>query len=165
MLREEELERRLARVRLVAFDFDGVFTDNKVYVTQDGHESVRCTRADGIGLGQLRAVGVESIVLSTEPNPVVSARCRKLGIPCEQGLDDKLEALRKVLEQRGLTPEDAAYVGNDVNDLDCLRAVGLPIVVADAHPDVMDAAAWRTRTPGGEGAVREVCDRIVAARQ
>lgn len=148
----------IRRVRLVVFDFDGVFTDNAVYVFEDGREAVRCWRGDGIGLRRLQAVGVGSAVLSTEVNPVVSARSRKLDIQCVHGCEDKGAGLRALLRERGLSAAEVAFVGNDVNDLACLQAVGLPIVVRDAHPDVVRYARYRTRAPGGLGAVREVCD-------
>ena len=151
-------------VKFVVFDFDGVFTDNTVYVSQDGVESVRCWRSDGLGLARLKEAGIQSAIVSTETNPVVAARGRKLGIPCVQSCDDKLAAVRKMTVEQGLTLADVAFVGNDINDLACLQAVGFPIVVHDAHPDVAGAAAYRTTAPGGRGAVREVCDAIVAAR-
>jgi len=152
------------RVKLVVFDFDGVFTDNTVYVSQDGVESVRCWRSDGLGLAKLKAAGIPTAIVSTETNPVVSARGKKLAIRCIQGCDDKLAAVRALAGEHGLTLADVAFVGNDINDLACLQAVGLPIVVQDAHPDVAGAGAYRTTAPGGRGAVREVCDAIVAAR-
>lgn len=160
-----DLQAALARVRLVVFDFDGVFTDNTVYVSQDGTESVRCWRGDGLGLARVKEAGVETAVLSTETNPVVEARSRKLAIRCIQGCGDKLAALKTLAGQLHVALSDVAFIGNDINDLACLSAVGLPIVVQDAHPDVLDAAALRTSAPGGRGAVREVCDRIVAARR
>jgi 3-deoxy-D-manno-octulosonate 8-phosphate phosphatase (KDO 8-P phosphatase) len=153
-----------AQVRLVAFDFDGVFTDNTVYVGEDGRETVRCCRSDGLGLAKLPALGVATIVISTEKNPVVSARCRKLGIRCIQDCADKRATLQAVIAETGLAPAAVAFVGNDINDSECLRLVGLPIVVADAHPEVVPLAAYQTHTDGGRGAVREVCDLIVAAR-
>lgn len=159
------LAERLRNVRLVAFDFDGVFTDNAVYVSQDGTEMVRCTRSDGLGLQALAALDVATIVISTETNPVVSARTRKLGVRCIQACPDKREALKSVLVELALTMEQAAFVGNDVNDLDCLRAVAVPIVVADAHEDVVSTAIYRTTAPGGHGAVREVCDLIAAVKR
>lgn len=151
-------------VRLVVFDFDGVFTDNTVYVSQDGVESVRCWRGDGIGLTALKNLGIDTVIVSTETNPVVTARSRKLVIRCVQGCDDKLSAVRELAAELGLTMKQVAFVGNDVNDLDCLNAVGVPIVVRDAHPGVVKAAVYRTEAPGGRGAVREVCDLIVASR-
>jgi 3-deoxy-D-manno-octulosonate 8-phosphate phosphatase (KDO 8-P phosphatase) len=153
-----DLRERVRRVRLVIFDFDGVFTDNLVYVFEDGSEAVRCSRADGIGLRKLERLGIEPLVLSTETNPVVAARCRKLEVRCIQACVDKGAALEGILKERGLAASEAAFVGNDVNDLPCLSRVGLPIVVEDAHPDAAACARYRTRAPGGRGAVREVCD-------
>lgn len=155
---DAELRERVHRVRLVAFDFDGVFTDNTVLVSDDGRESVRCWRGDGIGLRKLERAGIGIVILSTEPNPVVAQRATKLRVRCQQGLEDKLGVLEALALEAGVGLDAIAYVGNDVNDRTCLEAVGLPIVVADAHPDVASLAAYRTRTPGGRGAVREVCD-------
>ncbi len=152
----------LAAVRLVVFDFDGVFTDNTVYVAEDGTESVRCWRGDGLGLAAVQRLGLQVLILSTEVNPVVTARSRKLRVECVQGCEDKRARLEAIVRERGLTLEQVAYVGNDVNDLGCLEAVGLPVVVSDAHPSVLSAARLRTERPGGRGAVREVCDLLVA---
>jgi len=145
-------------IRLVAFDFDGVFTDNAVYVFEDGREAVRCSRADGLGLRKLDRLGVASVIVSTEVNPVVTARSRKLGIGCVQGCADKLAALTEILADAHCSFEQAAFVGNDENDAGCLSRVALPIVVHDAHPAVLRLARYRTKTPGGQGAVREICD-------
>ena len=152
-----------AGVRLVVFDFDGVFTDNTVWTDSAGNESVRCWRGDGLGLHRLRDLAIPAWVLSSETDPVVTRRCTKLGVPVRQGLADKREALLEVAADAGVTVDDVAYVGNDINDADCLRVVGVPIVVFDAHPDVLDLARYRTRTPGGFGAVREVCDWVWAS--
>jgi 3-deoxy-D-manno-octulosonate 8-phosphate phosphatase (KDO 8-P phosphatase) len=159
------LDPQLRALKLVVFDFDGVFTDNTVYVSQDGTESVRCWRSDGLGLARLRDAGIETAIVSTETNPVVTVRSRKLSIRCVQGCDDKLSAVETIARELGVTLDEVAFVGNDINDLACLQAVGLPIVVQDAHADVIGAARYRTAAPGGRGAVREVCDLIVAARQ
>ena len=158
------LRQRICAAQLVAFDFDGVFTDNAVYVTADGVESVRCWRGDGIGLSALRRLGVDTIVISTETNPVVRTRCEKLRIQCIHGVEDKRAVLEEALEERCLALPQAAFMGNDINDLPCLTVVGLPIVVQDAHEDVQRHAAYRTRARGGHGAVREVCDLFIAAR-
>ena len=152
------LAERIRRVRFVAFDFDGVFTDNMVYVHEDGRESVRCWRGDGLGLRKLDRLGIGTAIISSETNPVVLARSQKLGIRCEHGVPDKRATLERVLAESGLSLAQAAFVGNDVNDLPCLQVVGLPIVVQDAHPDVIPLALYRTQRPGGYGAVREVCD-------
>jgi YrbI family 3-deoxy-D-manno-octulosonate 8-phosphate phosphatase len=154
----------LAAVRLVVFDFDGVFTDNTVYVSEDGTETVRCWRGDGLGLTALQQLGLQVLILSTEVNAVVSARSRKLRVECVQGCDDKRERLEAIVRERGLTMDQVAFVGNDVNDLGCLEAVRVPVVVGDAHPSVVSVARVRTERPGGRGAVREVCDLLIAAQ-
>jgi len=148
----------LKKIRLVAFDFDGVFTDNMVLTFQDGTEAVHCFRGDGIGLGKLKRFGIQTLIISTETNPVVAARSKKLGIRCIQGCDDKRSMLENIAQEEGLTLAQIAFVGNDVNDLSCLSCVGLPIVVQDAHPDVVPVAYYQTKAKGGHGAVREVCD-------
>ena len=158
--REAPLETLVRRLRLVVFDFDGVFTDNAVFVFEDGREAVRCWRGDGLGLRLLQRFGIETCILSTETNPVVTRRAEKLGLRSIQGVTDKLAALKTLAGEGGIGLNEVAFVGNDVNDADCLAAVGLPIVVADAHPAVKPLACYRTTRRGGYGAVREVCDLI-----
>lgn len=160
----DEVVALIREVRLVVFDFDGVLTDNAVYVSQEGTEFVRCWRSDGLGLQALAAIGIDLLVLSTEQNPVVSVRCAKLKLPCIQAVADKGERLAQVLAERKLDWRQVAYVGNDINDSACLRRVGLPVVVGDAHPDVLPLAKWQTEARGGYGAVREFCDRFVTHR-
>jgi YrbI family 3-deoxy-D-manno-octulosonate 8-phosphate phosphatase len=155
---DPNLQAAIRKVRLVAFDFDGVFTDNMVYVLQDGTEAVRCYRGDGIGLQKLAKLGLETVIISTESNPVVSARAKKLKIRCLQDCQDKQATLENIAQELSITLDQVAFIGNDVNDLACLTNVGLPIVVNDAHPDVLILAAYRTKTCGGYGAVREICD-------
>ncbi|NJD69610.1 MAG: 3-deoxy-D-manno-octulosonate 8-phosphate phosphatase [Candidatus Methylomirabilota bacterium] len=152
------LEELIRAIRLVVFDFDGVFTDNTVYVFEDGREAVRCFRGDGIGLQKLERLGVATLIISTETNPVVSARSRKLGIRCVQGCHDKRAVLESNVLDMGLSLTQVAFVGNDINDLPCLTRVVLPIVVQDAHPDVIPYARYQTSVRGGYGAVREICD-------
>jgi N-acylneuraminate cytidylyltransferase len=142
-------------------DFDGVLTDNRVSVDQDGRESVSCSRADGMGLELLRKAGVPLLVLSKEQNPVVAARCKKLRVRCEQGIEAKLPALLAYCAELGIAPEQVVYVGNDINDLECLRAVGCGVAVADSHPEALRAAALVLAANGGAGAVRELCDLIL----
>ena len=149
---------------MIAFDFDGVFTDNRVWVDETGRESVCCSRSDALGLRKLDRLGVSYVILSTEKNPVVAARAVKIGAPFTQGLDDKVQALTAAAAERGVTLAETAFVGNDVNDAPALRAAGLAIVVADAHRDVQSLADYRTRTGGGVGAVREICDIFEAVR-
>lgn len=145
-------------------DFDGVHTDDSVLVGQDGFEFVRVDRGDGMGVSLLRAAGIPMLILSTETNPVVGARAAKLGVDVRQGLGDKVSALRAWAAERALDLDRIAYLGNDVNDLACLELVGWPLAVPDAHPRVLAAARIVLGRPGGEGAVREAAERILAAR-
>lgn len=154
----------LVGVELVAFDFDGVFTDNTVYVSQDGTESVRCWRSDGLGLSRLRADGVHVVIVSTERNPVVTARAGKLKLPCRQGVEDKAEAILDICRELGVAPSRTMFVGNDINDIPAFNAIGIPVAVADAYPEVDPHVVFRTSKPGGLGAVREVCDLVWRAR-
>jgi len=153
-----EIADRIRKIRLLIFDFDGVFTDNRVHVNQEGTESVSCWRGDGLGLNRLHRLGIEMAIVSTETNPVVASRSRKQGIRCIQGVDNKLMALNRIAKESSLSMDQLAFVGNDINDLPALRAVALPIVVQDAHPDVRPHAVYCTSARGGYGAVREVCD-------
>ena len=164
MLIDKDIEEAIRKLKLIVFDFDGVFTDNCVYVSQDGVESVSCWRSDGLGLSKLKSIGMPLWVISTEKNPVVGARCKKLQIEYIQGCDDKLSALSGLVERYGLTMDNVAFVGNDINDADCLKAVGLPVIVADAHADVVGYERYQTEALGGRGAVREVCDLVFAVQ-
>lgn len=145
---------------MVVFDFDGVFTNNKVIVSQNGDESVICDRSDGIGLALLRSIGLKMLILSTETNPVVSKRAEKLKLACYQGVENKLDSLNTIADEYQIPLEKIAFVGNDINDLDCLKVVGLPVVVADAYPQVKAVAKLILTKNGGDGAVREFCEYL-----
>jgi N-acylneuraminate cytidylyltransferase len=147
----------------LALDFDGVLTDNKVSTDQHGTEAVRFDRGDGLGLSMLKSTGMPIIVLSTEANPVVAARCEKLGLEYKQGLIDKREELEAWAERIGLDLERVVYVGNDANDVACLLAVGWGVAVADAHESALRAADIVLSRRGGEGAVREIADMLIEA--
>jgi YrbI family 3-deoxy-D-manno-octulosonate 8-phosphate phosphatase len=161
----DDLEAMLARVRLAIFDFDGVFTDNRVWVNERGEESVRFSRSDGLGLRRLDEVDVSYAIVSTEANPVVQVRAAKLHADCFNGVDDKLAVVEDHASRAGVTLADTAYVGNDINDAACLSAVGLPVVPADAWPEVVPLARWVLSRPGGDGCVREFCDAVWEARR
>lgn len=148
-------------VKLVVFDFDGVMTDNRVWVDADGHEFIAAYRSDSMGLHALRDAGVESIVISTETDKAVEARCRKIGIEVMQGVKDKAGRLKNYLEEHGIDPARVVYVGNDINDLPCFPLVGCAVAVADAQPDVLREADLILSRNGGFGAVREICERIL----
>lgn len=144
----------------IVFDFDGVMTDNRVIVLEDGTEAVQCDRGDGWGIECARQLDIPLAVFSTETNPVVSARCRKLGLECHQGLTHKWTALQGWLAARQLDPARVIYVGNDTNDLECMAGVGCPVAVSDAYPAVKAAARIVLAAPGGRGAVRELLDLV-----
>ena len=153
------------QVRFAVFDFDGVFTDNRVWTNERGEESIACWRGDALGLRRLDEVGVEYLILSTEVNEAVGARARKIRATCVQAVDDKLPVLREEAGRRGVALEETAYVGNDVNDAGCLGAVGLPVVPADAWPEVVPLARLVLTRAGGHGCVREFCDAVWQAKR
>lgn len=152
-------------VDAVITDFDGVHTDDLVTVAQDGWESVRVSRADGLGVERLRSVGIPLLIVSKEVNPVVQARAAKLGVELLHSVDDKRRAVGEWLTARQIPADRAAYLGNDVNDLGAMGLVGWPVAVADAHPAVQQAARLVLTRPGGNGAVRELCDLVIECRQ
>jgi 3-deoxy-D-manno-octulosonate 8-phosphate phosphatase (KDO 8-P phosphatase) len=154
----------LAEIRFAVFDFDGVFTDNRVWTNERGEESVACWRGDALGLRRLEAVGVEHLILSTETNEAVGARARKIQAMCVQGVEDKLPVLQQEVARRGVSLAETAYLGNDVNDAGCLEAVGLPVVPADAWPEVVSLARLVLTRDGGRGCVREFCDAVWRTR-
>jgi N-acylneuraminate cytidylyltransferase len=149
----------------LVMDFDGVHTDDHVMVTTSGEEAVRVSRGDGLGIELLRKAGLPMLILSKERNPVVAARGAKLQVEVRQGVDDKLPALEAWAAELGVPLSRVAYVGNDINDLGCLRAVGWPIVVPDAHREVLPEGRVVLTQPGGRGALRELAELILAGRK
>ncbi|MGC0329916.1 YrbI family 3-deoxy-D-manno-octulosonate 8-phosphate phosphatase [Streptomyces sp. SAI-170] len=145
----------------VVLDFDGTQTDDRVLIDADGKEFVSVHRGDGLGIAALRRSGLKMLILSTEQNPVVAARARKLKLPVLHGIDRKDLALKQWCEEQGIAPERVLYVGNDVNDLPCFALVGWPVAVASAHDVVRGAARAVTTLPGGDGAIREIAGWIL----
>lgn len=150
-----------ADIDAVVLDFDGTQTDDRVLIDSDGREFVSVHRGDGLGIGALRRSGLKMLILSTEQNPVVAARARKLRLPVLHGIDRKDLALKQWCEEQGIAPERVLYVGNDVNDLPCFALVGWPVAVASAHDVVRGAARAVTTLPGGDGAIREIAGWIL----
>ncbi|MFI1027866.1 cytidylyltransferase domain-containing protein [Streptomyces sp. NPDC020951] len=145
----------------VVLDFDGTQTDDRVLIDSDGKEFVSVHRGDGLGIAALRRSGLKMLILSTEQNPVVAARARKLKLPVLHGIDRKDLALKQWCEEQGIAPERVLYVGNDVNDLPCFALVGWPVAVGSAHDVVRGAARAVTTLPGGDGAIREIAGWIL----
>jgi YrbI family 3-deoxy-D-manno-octulosonate 8-phosphate phosphatase len=152
-----------AKVTTLLMDFDGVLTDNRVWVDQNGKESVAANRSDSLGLSILREqTGINVMVVSREVNPVVAARCKKIDIPYLQAVTDKAGALKQLFAEQKIDPAGVIYMGNDTNDLPCFPLVGFTVAPADAHSSVLRAADMVTKFAGGHGAVRELCDFLLS---
>lgn len=150
-------------IKLIICDFDGVITDNRVWTDQHGNETVAASRSDSMKIKQLRELGIETMILSSEPNPVVLARAKKMGVEAihNVGISEKGRAMREVLEQKNVKGEEVVYIGNDWNDLPCFEIAGWSVAVADAYPEVLRAADYILSKPGGHGALRELCELIL----
>ncbi len=147
-------------IDLIAYDFDGVMTDNKVFVFEKGFEAVRCCRADGLGINMIKKLGIDQIIISTESNPVVEMRAKKIDIPVIYNCENKLLALESFCEQNNYDMVKVLYVGNDINDLDVMNAVGIPVCPSDAHPSVLKIVSIVLETKGGDGVVRELAEEL-----
>jgi YrbI family 3-deoxy-D-manno-octulosonate 8-phosphate phosphatase len=151
------------KIHLIICDFDGVITDNRVWVDQDGRESVAAYRSDSIRIRELREQGIEVLILSSEPNRVVEARAKKMGVEAIHGIgiQEKGRVMREVLAQKNIQAENVIFVGNDLNDLPCFEVAGWSVAVADAYPAVIRAADFVLSKAGGHGALRELCDLLL----
>jgi N-acylneuraminate cytidylyltransferase len=154
------------KVELIVCDFDGVLTDNRVWVDRDGRESVAAYRSDSIRIKELRGTGIEVLILSSEVDAVVAARAKKMGVEAVQGvgIHDKGGALRDVLKQKKLKAENVIFIGNDLNDLPCFEVAGWAVAVADAYPEVLRRADFVLSRPGGHGALRELIDLLLSKK-
>lgn len=163
----KQLSEKLSKIKLLALDFDGVMTDGFVYVNQDGVETVRCSRRDSMGIGILQKNSVQVVVISTEANPVVTKRCKKINVKCWQKIEStqgKLDILQSHSEELGIKPEEIAFVGDDVNDIAALKFAGTAFTVADGHKLVRGVVDYVTLAKGGDHAVREICELIMEAK-
>jgi YrbI family 3-deoxy-D-manno-octulosonate 8-phosphate phosphatase len=151
------------KIELIVIDFDGVITDNRVWTDETGKETVASFRSDSLRLRELNERGIEVIVLSSEPNPVVRARAAKMGLKAIQGIDirSKGEAMKKLLLDKKIDAGHVVFVGNDLNDLPCFEIAGWTVAVADAYPEVIQSADYVLSRAGGHGAVRELCDLLL----
>jgi len=149
------------KIDLIVYDFDGVMTDNKVLVMQDGQEAVFCNRDDGWAIRKIKDMGITQLILSSEENPVVVSRALKLSIQCILGCLDKEKRLRKFCKDENILLAETIYVGNSLNDLDIMNVVGLSVSPADANPEVLKIAKFITKAEGGEGVILELYEWIV----
>jgi N-acylneuraminate cytidylyltransferase len=154
------------KIDLIICDFDGVITDNRVWVDQDGTEMVAAYRSDSVRIKDLRAIGIEVMILSSEPNRVVEARARKMGVEAIHGiaLHEKGRVMREVLEQKNIKAENVIYIGNDINDLPCFEIAGWSVAVADAYPELIKVADYILSKAGGHGALRELSDLLLSRK-
>ena len=149
------------KINLIVYDFDGVMTNNKLYLDQDGREMVQVNRADGLGIAEIQKLGIEQIIISTETNPVVSARANKLGIPCLQGINNKKEALMDYCGKNDIDLNNVAFVGNDINDKEAMVIAGITFCPSDAHNSIIAISNHFLKARGGEGVIRELLDFII----
>jgi len=162
-MREQWRTQRIKReeIDLIVYDFDGVMTDNRVIVMEDGKEGVIVNRSDGLGVNRFREMGVPQLILSTETNTVVEVRGNKLGILVISSCNNKASALSSYCDENGFDLKKTVYVGNDTNDVEVMKIVGFPVATADAHPETKAVAKVIMRSKGGEGVVRELAEFIV----
>ncbi len=155
----------LSSIKLIFFDFDGVFTDNFVYVSENGGESVKCWRSDGQGLNRVKSLGIKIYIISTEINPVVSVRAKKLNLDFYQGVENKSQTILKICQENHISPKNTIFVGNDINDISAFQTAGVAIGVADSHEEIYPYVDFLTKKNGGKGAVREICDLVFNANK
>lgn len=171
------LKKKLRSIALIALDFDGVLTDNRVIHCEDGKEAVSRSRADSLAVDILESCGLYSksdylsikhkldlVILSREPSAVVRSVAGKIKIKCQNSVYNKSEALEEEARIRKIPLEHVLFIGNDLNDLDCLKCSGIGVAVADSHPELVAAADYMTVHKGGDGAFREICELILASR-
>lgn len=148
-------------IKLIVYDFDGVMTDNKVYVDQKGVEMVQVSRADGLGVSEIKKLNIKQIIISTEKNPVVSSRAKKLGIPCFHGINNKRKVLVDYCNKNKIDIMSCAYVGNDINDKQVMEVVGFSFSPSDAHQDIINLSDHVFSVKGGQGVIRELLDYLI----
>ena len=150
----------LKKINLFVYDFDGVMTNNKVLIDQNGHESVFVSRADGLGVSEIKKLGIDQIIISTEKNHVVSARAKKLKIKCLQGINRKKSALLEYCKKNRTDLDQVAFVGNDLNDMEVMEIAGYTLCPSDAHESIKKISDYILETKGGEGVIRELFELI-----
>ena len=134
------------KIKLIVYDFDGVMTNNKVYVDQKGNETVKVNRSDGLGVAEIKKLGIHQIIISTEKNPVVAKRANKIGINCLQDIGNKRKALEENCKKNNINLNQVIYVGNDINDKEAMEIAGITICPADAHESIKNISAQNTST-------------------
>jgi 3-deoxy-D-manno-octulosonate 8-phosphate phosphatase (KDO 8-P phosphatase) len=155
------LENKLKFIKLFVYDFDGVMTDNKVFLDQNGNEMVQVHRGDGYAVARIKEMGIKQLILSTESNPVVSKRAEKLCIPCLQDAVDKRSNLISYCQNENIDIKHVVYIGNDLNDLNVMQEVGVPVCPADADFKIKEISNLVLKSKGGNGVIRELYSIII----
>ena len=151
----------LDSIDALIFDFDGVLTDNTLFLSEDGKEWVRCNRGEGLAFNELETLGTKSYILSSEKNKVVAARASKLNIEAIHGIKNKAQALQDLSLREGLDLSRVLYIGNDLNDLEAMQLCGLSACPSDSHPKIKEIATFRLKKKGGSGIVRELLEDVL----
>ncbi|HHT9112397.1 MAG TPA: KdsC family phosphatase [Candidatus Wunengus sp. YC65] len=152
-------------IGLIVYDFDGVMTDNKVILSEDGIESVIVNRSDGLAVETIKNNGIRQIILSKEKNKVVINRAKKLNIEVLHGIDNKKDILGRFCNDHSILLKNVVFVGNDINDLDAMKTVGYPMCPQDAYPEVRAIAKFVIPVKGGDGVVRELLNYMKLAME
>lgn len=160
ILSEQKHPLALKDIQLIVYDFDGVLTDNKVILREDGLESVVVNRSDGLAIGVIKSMGVKQIIITKEKNKVVEARANKLCIPAIKGVNNKKEILVSFCNENNVQLDNVVYIGNDINDLEAMKCVGYPVCPSDAYAEVKEISTVILCVPGGAGVVRELLNYI-----
>lgn len=147
---------KVENIQCIFYDFDGVMTDNRVSVDQNGTESVFVNRSDGYGVAKIRELGISQVIVSTEKNPVVARRAEKLELEIMYGVADKESAVREYCKKHGYSLDHVVFMGNDLNDLPAMKIVGYRVAPADAEKEILEIADWVSEKGGGYGAIRDL---------
>ncbi len=153
---EMNVREKIKNVKYFAYDFDGVMTDNRVLVDQDGKEAVFVNRSDGYAIARFKEMGLKQVIISTEKNPVVEARAKKLGIEVFYGVDDKGRAIRDFCDREAISTDEVFYIGNDLNDEPAFQLAGIKGAPKDAEREILEIADWISDKCGGEGVIRDL---------
>ena len=156
---------RIDKIELLVYDFDGVMTDNTVYLNENGIEMVKVNRSDGLAISLIKDFGIKQIIISSEKNSIVEMRARKVGIECIYGVKDKVEALIDYANKGNIELSKVAFVGNEINDLEVMKIVGFSIAPFDAHNKIKELANYVTNSIGGGGVIREIYDLILMRKE
>ena len=144
----------------LVFDFDGVLTNNLVYLSETGEELVACSRADGLAFDVLRKLKKPAFILSTEKNPVVAMRAKKLNVPVIQGVSDKALTIKELADSNNYNLKNILYMGNDLNDYLVMQICGYTVCPIDSHPKIKEVSKYILGTKGGDGVVRELLEQV-----